>query len=245
MPETKNKSMPKSASNENIFVLIKFKVGGNLRFLSHSETVEVFRRACVRAELQVQYTKGFNPHPRLSLPLPRSVGVESDDELLCLRIKKSSLDIEQLRAALAEQLPVGIELFSATTSKTKPPFQPCVVTYVLDVRPKYVNEELKTTTEQLLASKSLTLDRQTDANGTRFKSVDVRRFIKSVVLTEKETMQGTARDGGTAAILIVVCEISPAGSIRIEEILKLLGLDVEKLASPVRRTNVQWQQCHN
>ncbi len=40
--------------------------------------------------------------------------------------------------------------------------------------------------------------------------------------------------------IIVRCKITPAGSIRVEEILRLLKLDVEKLALPVRRTSVQW-----
>jgi len=234
-----------SASNETIFVLVRFKVLGNLRFLSHSETVEVFRRACVRAGLQVQYTEGFNPHLKLSLPLPRSVGVESDDELLCLRIRKSSPDTEQLKAALAGQLPAGIELFSVTTSKTKPPLQPCDATYLLDVQPEYATEQLKTKIEQLLASKSLNLDRYIDAKGTKLKNVDVRRFIKSIVFADKETGQGTATDGKMTFRIVVECEISPAGSIRVDEILKLLGLDIGNLASPVRRSTVRWQQCHN
>jgi radical SAM-linked protein len=222
-------------------VLIKFKVYGNLRFLSHSETVDVFRRACVRAGINVQYTEGFNPHPRLSLPLPRSVGVESDDELLCLRIHKSSLDTEQLKIALAEQLPTGLELFSVTISKTKPPLQPCAATYILDVQPEYANKQLKTRIEHLLASESLNLERQMDAKSTRFKNVDVRRYLKSIVLDDEETDRLTAIDGKIATRIVVRCEISPAGSIRVEEILKLLALDAGKLASPIRRTAVQWQ----
>jgi len=41
--------------------------------------------------------------------------------------------------------------------------------------------------------------------------------------------------------IIVECNISSAGSIRVDEVLGLLELDEGKLASPVRRTNVQWQ----
>ncbi|MBN2271219.1 MAG: DUF2344 domain-containing protein, partial [Sedimentisphaerales bacterium] len=63
-------------------MLLKFRIWGNLRFLSHAETMKVFQRACARAGLDVAHTEGFNPRPRLSLPLPRSVGVESDEELL-------------------------------------------------------------------------------------------------------------------------------------------------------------------
>jgi len=42
--------------------------------------------------------------------------------------------------------------------------------------------------------------------------------------------------------IVVECKISSAGSIRVEEILNLLELDVENLAAPIRRTSVRWQE---
>ena len=70
---------------QNMSVIVKFGIKGNLRFLSHAETIRLFERACVRAGIKLVYSQGFNPHPKLSLPLPRTVGVESDDDLLYLR----------------------------------------------------------------------------------------------------------------------------------------------------------------
>ena len=58
-----------------------------MRFLSHAETIRVFQRACVRAGVQIAYSQGFNPHQKMSLVPPRSVGVESNDDLLCLWLK--------------------------------------------------------------------------------------------------------------------------------------------------------------
>jgi hypothetical protein len=99
---------------------------------------------------------------------------------------------------------------------------------VLAVRKEYLNEELKAAIKRLLASESINLQRQIDKRKSRIKNIDVRGFLKSIEL-----------DGNS---IIVECKISSAGSIRVDEILKLLELDVEKLASPIRRTNVQWQQ---
>ena len=77
-----------AVSNETILLVIKFKLSGSLRFLSHAEMLKVFQRACVRAGIKIQYSQGFNPRPKLSLPLPRSVGVETDEDLLCLRVAR-------------------------------------------------------------------------------------------------------------------------------------------------------------
>ena len=221
--------------------MVRFRIGGSLRFLSHAQTLRVFQRACVRAGLKVQYSRGFNPRPRLSLPLPRPVGVASDDELLCLRVHKSTSAQEQMciseqvYKSISAQVPEGCELLSVNVAKGGASFQPCSATYVLAVRNEYLNEELKATIEHVLASESLSLERQIGARDSRLKTqdsrlknVDVRGFLKSIELERNS--------------IIVECKISSAGSIRVDEILKLLRLDVEKLASPIRRTNVQWQQ---
>lgn len=248
--------------NETMLLAVRFKVEGSLRFLSHAETLRLFQRACVRAGLALRYSEGFNPHPKLSLPLPRSVGVESDDELLCLWVEREppadlshrgqgefkpqrtqstqrketirvdscsfvvSEKADRIMAALAPQLPQGCELLSVSTSETGASFQPRSATYVLPVKRERFSEQLKATAEQVLASEHLPLRRPTDDSGLNFKNVDVRSFLKSIKL----------EDGS----IIVECEIRPDGSVRVDELLKLLGLDEAALAAPVRRKNVQW-----
>jgi hypothetical protein len=137
-------------------------------------------------------------------------------------------------AKLSAQLPEYCELISANTAQTGISFQPRSATYVLKVMPEYLNEGLKSRIEHLLASKNLNLQRQTGkkkpkqkTKNSKFKNVDVRNFLKSIKLDNRS--------------IIVECNISSAGSIRIEEILRLFELDEGKLASPIRRTNVRWQ----
>lgn len=217
-------------------VLIKFKVRGNLRFLSHAETVKIFQRACARAGIKVLYSEGFNPRPKLSLLLPRSVGIEVDDDLLCLRIEKSTGVQEHkstsdlctsVKIRLSEQLPDGFELLTARPAKAKTSIQPCLAMYALAVRKEYLNEKLKNRVKRLLASENLNLQRRMGPQNSKFKNVDVRPFLKSIELD----------DTGIA----VECKISSAGSIRIDEILKLLEADYGMLSAPIRRTRVQWQ----
>jgi radical SAM-linked protein len=220
-------------------VLIKFKVQGNLRFLSHAEMLKVFQRACVRAGIKIQYSQGFNPRPKLSLPLPRSVGVETDEDLLCLRVARDPNESRvanhesRIKAELSEQLPNSLSIvdcrLSIVNGKSPIP-KPCQATYVITVRQEYINDELKARIRRLLASESLNLQRRIDTKNSKFKNVDVRPFLKSI---EFDNNRG----------IVVECKISSAGTIRVEEILKLLELDVEKLAMPIRRTNVQWQKA--
>jgi radical SAM-linked protein len=205
---------------------VKFRIGGSLRFLSHAETLRFLQRACVRAGLPIRYTEGFNPHPRLSLPLPRPVGVEAEDELLCLRVVGEA-DASQIEADLAAQLPEGCELLSVNIAKPGASFQPRLATYVLPVCQGRLDERLRATTKQLMARENLTLQRRMDGRNLRVKKIDVRGFLKSIEF-----------DGRG---IIVECEISSAGSIRVDEIMELLGVDAKELSGPVRRMNVQWR----
>ncbi|MCJ7729093.1 MAG: TIGR03936 family radical SAM-associated protein [Sedimentisphaerales bacterium] len=245
---------------ESVAVLIKFGIRDSLRFLSHIETLRVFQRACIRAGIEIQYTKGFNPHPKLSLPLPRTVGVESEDDLLYLKVlatiatlcrsghtgrlatmrprrsgqtenqsatSTSPLDCDELEKKLSDQLPQGCQLLTVSLAKDKTPLQPTLATYILPVKREHINEKLKAAIVHLLASESLSLQRWKDEKKSWFKTVDVRDFLKSIRL-----------DKGA---VIVECRVSSAGSIRVDEILKLLELDAEKLAGPIKRTAVEWQ----
>jgi radical SAM-linked protein len=213
------------ALNKTILVLVKFRIRGNLRFLSHAETVKVFQRACVRAGIKTAYSQGFNPRPKMSLPLPRSVGVEADDDLLCIRVYDIRDTTYDMRDKLAEQLPDGCELLTVSVAEDKKP-NAVSATYMLVIRPEYLDDNLKTRIDNLLASESLNLERRIDARGNT-RNIDVRSFLESIEL-----------DDGR---ITVECKISPAGSIRVDEILNLLELDAEKLAAPIRRTTVQWK----
>jgi radical SAM-linked protein len=213
-------------TNETIQLVVRFRIGGSLRFLSHAETLRVFQRACVRAGFPIRYTEGFNPHARLSLPLPRPVGVESEDELLSVRVLGEP-DTSRIKAELAAQLPEGCDLLSASITKPGASFQPRSATYVLPVRPERLDETLGATVGQLMARESLVFQRKMDDNGLRVKTVDVRGFLRSIEFDDRS--------------IIVECAIGPAGSIRVDEILELLGLNESKLSGPVRRMKVQWQ----
>ena len=220
-------------------LVIKFRIGGLLRFLSHAQTLSVFQRACVRAGLQIQYSQGLNPRPRLSLPLPRPVGVASDDEMLCIQIQKNTGEYKEnlstrVHKDIVSQLPQGFELLSVNMAEVNTSFQPCSAQYILTIRKEYMNEQLKANIKNLMESESIDIERQIigkkSAIGTRgsnVKNINVRGFLESIELDQDS--------------IIVTCRITPAGSIRVEEILSLLRLDVEKLALPIRRTNVVWK----
>ncbi|MCK4960084.1 MAG: TIGR03936 family radical SAM-associated protein, partial [Planctomycetes bacterium] len=92
---------------------MRFSITESLRYLSHRETLEMFQRALTRADIAVAYTNGFNPRIRLSLPLPRSVAVAAEDELLCVGIEETQpANAGRIEEEMSSQLPRGLKVLS-------------------------------------------------------------------------------------------------------------------------------------
>jgi len=221
------------AADDEILVLVRFEIGGNLRFLSHLEQMVMFQRACVRAGVPLAYTQGFNPHPIISIPLPRPVGVESADDLFCLKIKSSKADFNQelFGKEFSEQMPEGFKLNSIIVNSSKKIPVPQKALYFLPVKKTILDdnnrfESLKNRVSGFLSEKNIFVTRGAEEKKRRIKKVDIRSFIDDIELGEKG--------------VIIRCQISSGGSVRVDEIMDLLGLSIEDLAGAVRRESIEW-----
>jgi hypothetical protein len=88
-------------------------------------------------------------------------------------------------------------------------------------------DDIKDRIADLLASKSLVVLRRKEKAG-RTKELDVRRYLKNVSLSGRS--------------VTVECIVSPEGTIRVDEMMKLLQLDENGIAGPVRRLKVLWNE---
>jgi len=228
---------------------IRFRITGTMRFLSHAETGRVFQRAFARAGLPVRYSEGFNPHPRMSLPLPRPVGVEAEEELLVARLCEGGGAVESraereaaLQRALAEQLPEGMEVRAVDLVAAGASFHPQSAEYVLPLRigeTANLADRLQDKIAEVMNSERCLVER-TSGEGKAVRPVDVRPFLLSVRL-EGGTGSPTRDSALGSPALMVQHRTGEGGSIRVEEILRLFGLGPQDLAGPVRRTNVIWE----
>jgi len=210
-----------------ITVVVRFRIFGDVRYLSHSETIRVFQRALVRAKTDVAYSRGFNPRARISLPLPRSVGVEADDEIFCIKVNVNGekFDTEQLLERLSLQMPEGIELLGANALTDKRAFTKGLVIYEYTLGAENDKEAIGLRIKDLLSQESLKINRQSGPKA-KVKQVDVRGYLKSVEQAGNK--------------IVVECRFGPDGTIRVDEIFSLLGFDIGRLAGPVKRAKVIW-----
>lgn len=67
---------------------MKFKKGSDIKFVAHLDIMRAIQRTFKRAQLPVDYSNGFNPHMKLSIAQPLSVGMYSDSEYLDIDFKE-------------------------------------------------------------------------------------------------------------------------------------------------------------
>jgi hypothetical protein len=164
--------------------------------------------------------------------------VEAEDELLVARLyedptvrvggDRTECETAMMRA-LAEQLPEGMDVLSVALAASNASFGPRSAEYVLPLR---IEEDpglagrLQSEIDRVMANERCVVER-TASEAKPARKVDVRPFLLSIRLQEGR--------------LIVQHLTGEAGSIRVDEILRLFGLRTEDLAGPVRRINVVWE----
>ncbi|KUO58246.1 MAG: hypothetical protein APF84_05245 [Gracilibacter sp. BRH_c7a] len=85
------------------------------RYIAHLDLTRVFDRALRRTGIEVAYSEGFNPHPKIAFGPPLPVGVEGEREYVDIGIKVTSDNdehsfVDKALQLLQKQLPEGIEI---------------------------------------------------------------------------------------------------------------------------------------
>ncbi|MCA1710768.1 MAG: TIGR03936 family radical SAM-associated protein [Actinobacteria bacterium] len=98
-------------------VRLRYTKRGRLRFTSHRDIARAFERALRRAQVPMAYSAGFSPHPKISWVGAAPTGVASEAEYVELGLAER-VDLEQLRLALDDSLPVGIDVEEVVEAPT-------------------------------------------------------------------------------------------------------------------------------
>jgi len=79
---------------------------GDAKYVSHLDLIRLFSRVFKRAGVPLTYSEGFNPHPKLAIGLPLSVGVTSECEYMDAETERQ-LTKEDFEA-LNRNMPIGL-----------------------------------------------------------------------------------------------------------------------------------------
>ena len=204
--------------------VLEYSVEGDLRFISHHDTLRLFQRALTRAAIPVRYSEGFNPHPRLAILLPRPVGVASQAEAIVIETD-TRIDPQDLRRRLQHHAPAGLGMTRARRLEAGGLPRPDRVRYRLELgHPAPVDLERRI--RQLLESKVIPVERS-DSRGGRIRQVDIRPYLLDL-----------HREGGAVEFTL---RVTDGGSARPSEIAGRLGYDAGSINHRIRRMEVRWR----
>lgn len=212
-------------------LIADFAIQGRMAYLSHQETLTMFQRAFLRAAIPVAFSGGFNPRPRLSIPLPRSVGTQSTAERICAVLSTDELvDVSAVRSRLSHQLPLDCVLLDVQCIEGKSSFHPCGVRYVFTLSGNLTEEQqrhLAACQRDIETGERIEVQRYL-AKKKKHQSFDIFPFVGQLNFCGNQ--------------IEVFCRVSQEGSVRIDELMQWFQLEANQLKEPVKRTAIQWEQ---
>lgn len=81
-----------------------------LIYISHLDLNHTFIRALNRAGVELKYSEGFNPHPKIVFALPLSVGMAGENEILDIGVADENMTAESLYKILSAEMPAHITI---------------------------------------------------------------------------------------------------------------------------------------
>ncbi len=193
---------------------IKFGRGSAIKFISHLDIVRLWYRAFRRTGIELSYSKGFHPHPKISVAAPLAIGVTSEAELMDV-YTTGFTSPHSVKTGISQQLPPGMEIIQVNNIATTLPSLQAQVRYA-----EYkVEFELPKRKNHLLASLASLLAREKlqwqHWRDTGPRQYDLRALIDDLWLVDWH-------DDSSIVGMRLRCD--NRGSGRPEQVSKALGL---------------------
>jgi radical SAM-linked protein len=205
---------------------IRFSRGEEIKYISHLDLMRLWQRALNRAGLEIAYSEGFNPHPRMSLAAPLALGVTSEAELMDIVLAKW-VSPHSFPAAVGRQLPRGITVDGVyNTPLTMPSLQSQVryAEYTVEIKTEKTKTDIESAITSLLEKESLPWQHQRDTGPHHY---DLRALIDDLWLIGW-------RDGDCTIGMRLRCDSNGSG--RPEQVAAALGF--ERYPESIHRTRL-------
>lgn len=169
--------------------LIKFTKDDSIKFIAHLDLMRTIQKIVRRAELPVEYSKGFNPHMALSMAQPLSVGHSSNGDYLDL-VLAEELDEDTIKNKLNELSNVGIKFLEVKkvinnpNEKKVPQGMALIDAATYTVKIKYSgNDNIVKEVEELLESPKMEIIKKSKKGE---KMVDIKPHILGASVSKED-----------------------------------------------------------
>jgi radical SAM-linked protein len=164
-------------------IRVRFSRGEELKYISHLDLIRLWQRALVRAGIPLAYSRGFNPHPQISMALALAMGVTSEAELMDIMLDKL-VSPHIFTAAIGQQLPHGVAVSGVfNIAPTMPSLQSQVrqAEYAIAIADSRSKEEVEAAINGLLDKETLPWQHQRDTGPHKY---DLRALVDDIWLID-------------------------------------------------------------
>ena len=205
-------------------IRVKYKKEDEMIFISHLDLQRLLQRAFRRAKINLSYSEGFNPHPKMSYGNALALGVESQGEYVDIEIE-DDIEVKEFLERINEQLPDGIKFVKGQEIDPKTPSLSSIIVYGeyifnIDLEVPLSKEFVKSRVLNFVKSKEIIVTKK-NKKGKQVE-VDIRPLIRNFDLVSlddtKVTFVSTIATGSKANLNI---------NILIPQILDMLGLEMD------------------
>jgi len=92
-----------------MFIRAEYEKKDQLKYISHLELMNTFRRSFRRAKLPVKYSQGYNPHIIFSMSQPLPVGMIGYQEYFDLELNQG-IAFDLIKTEVNKKLPAGLKI---------------------------------------------------------------------------------------------------------------------------------------
>ena len=216
-------------------IRVKYKKEDEMIFISHLDLQRLLQRAFRRAKINLSYSEGFNPHPKMSYGNALALGVESQDEYVDIE-NEEDIEVDEFLERINNQLPEGIKFIKGQEIDPKTPSLSSVIVYGeyifnIDLDTPLSKEFVKSRVLNFVKSEEIIVTK-TNKKGRKVE-VDIRPLIKNFDLVslddKKVTFESTIATGSKANLNI---------NILIPQILNMLDLEIDPREVSVLRRDL-------
>ena len=193
--------LPVREKKEHVAVRIRFEKTGALQYISHLDLHRTFCRLLVRCGVNVWYSEGFTPHPRLVFATPLSVGAESVCEYMDVFVNGTAetVDTDVIRWQLRDTGIEGLTITDVYLPSTK--FSTITHSdYIIRIKTGGADEALAKVCERELSVSPLVVLKRTKS-GEKDVDISAQIAFANVALKDGEIVINTRLTADSANFL--------------------------------------------
>jgi len=209
-----------------MFIRAEYEKKDELKYISHLELMNTFRRAFRRADLPVVYSQGYNPRIIFSMSQPLPVGMVGYQEYFDLELKEK-LSFELLQHEINKKIPSGLKVLNMIEIHEKEKSLQAIVNtarYQYKMEFSKSNVEQKKVVEEFLKEKEIVIKRFRRNKDDRM--IDLAPMIHDGNVKPDNIWQFTISTGSS-------------GNVRPQEVIRALNQKTEGLVKEIPLVNIK------